>query len=67
MYIYKNKTVEHDRDRRERTVKISEVLYLRKANQIHHYIVENFADGRDEFEMNTRKLAEKGISIIVRS
>lgn len=48
MNIYKNKTVEHDRDRRERTVKISEVLYLRKANQIHHYIVENFADGKDE-------------------
>ena len=48
MNIYKNKTVEHDRERRERTVKISEVLYLRKANQIHRYIVENFADGRDE-------------------
>lgn len=48
MNIYKNKTVEYDRDMRERTVKISEVLYLRKANQIHHYIVENFADGKDE-------------------
>ena len=48
MNIYKNKTVEHDRESRERTVKISEVLYLRKANQIHRYIVENFADGRDE-------------------
>lgn len=48
VYIYKNKTVEHDRNSRERTVKISEVLYLRKANQIHRYIVENFADGRDE-------------------
>lgn len=48
IYINKNKTVEHDRDGRERTVKISEVLYLRKANQIHRYIVENFADGRDE-------------------
>lgn len=48
MNIYKNKTVEHDRESRERTVKISEVLYLRKANQIHHYIVNNFADGKDE-------------------
>lgn len=48
MNIYKNKTVEYDRDRRERTVKISEVLYLRKANQIHRYIVNNFGDGKDE-------------------
>lgn len=48
MNIYKNKTVEHDRESRERTVKISEVLYLRKANQIHHYIVENFGNGIDE-------------------
>ena len=48
MYIYKNKTVEYDQERREKTVKISEVLYLRKANQIHRYIVENLAGGVDE-------------------
>jgi len=48
MYINKNKTVECDHEKRERTVKISEVLYLRKANQIHRYIVDNFADGVDE-------------------
>lgn len=48
IYINKKKTVENDRDKRERTVKISGVLYLRKANQIHRYFVENFAGGRDE-------------------
>ena len=49
MNIYKNKTVKTERGERfKRTVEITEVLYLRKANQIHKYIVENFADGVDE-------------------
>lgn len=46
VYIDKNKTVEHGKN--ERTVKIKEVLYLRKANQIHKYFVDNFADGVDD-------------------
>lgn len=48
IYINKKKEVGYDRDNREHTVKIKEVLYLRKANQIHKYFVDNFADGVDE-------------------
>lgn len=49
MNIYKNKTVKTERGERfKRTVEITEMLYLRKANQIHRYIVNNLADGRDE-------------------
>lgn len=48
MYISKNKCVDHDRDSRERTIKIKEVIYLRKANQIHKYFVDNFGGGVDE-------------------
>lgn len=32
----------------EAVYKETEVLYLRKSNQIHNYIVQKFADGRDE-------------------
>ena len=54
-HIYKKKvltdnwaqTIENDL-KHERLIKENEVLYLRKANQIHHYIVEKFNHGIDD-------------------
>ena len=60
MYIYRKQHVSNNRDeirkawkegrpepRAEYNIKETEVLYLRKANQIHEYFVSKFGDGDD--------------------
>lgn len=80
MNIYKKKLVSDNwkvaREKGEKVKRIFEetdMLYLRKANQIHNYIVENFADGVDECQdidleiKDIKKLCEICEKILKRS